>query len=78
MDVEELAARLDTIAEELADVALDRLRSATGVLGRGEEPDPAVLAEEKRLTKARRSVEKAASVLRHAPSKGRHGDDDTG
>jgi hypothetical protein len=64
MDVEELAARLDTIAEELAEIALDRLRSATGGLRRGEEPDPAVLSEEKRLTRARRSVEKAASVLR--------------
>jgi hypothetical protein len=66
MDVEELAARLDTIADELAEVALDRLRSATGGVRRGEEPDPAVLAEEKRITRARRSVEKAASVLRHA------------
>ena len=67
MDVDELATRLDTIAEELADLALDRLRSATGGLRRGEEPDPAVVAEEKRLTRARRSVEKAASVLRSGP-----------
>ena len=61
---DDIDTRLDAIAEELAELALDRLRSATGELRRGDEPDPAALSEEKRLTRARRSVEKAASVLR--------------
>ena len=64
MGAEDLAARLDAIAEEIAELALDRLRSATAELRRGDDPDPAALSEEKRLTRARRSVEKAASVLR--------------
>ncbi len=35
--------------------------------GRGATPDPAVVAEEKRLTRARRSVQKAVVVLRRSP-----------
>ena len=66
MGTEELAERLAGIAEELADLAIDRLREAAGGLGRGEEPDPAALAEERRLTRARRTVEKAAAILRDA------------
>ena len=38
-------------------------------------PDPAVVAEEKRLTRARRAVEKAVVVLRRSPSSA--GDSDT-
>jgi hypothetical protein len=57
--VDELRARLEGIAEELADLALDRLRLAAG--------DPAerdrLVAEERRLTRARRAVEKAAALL---------------
>jgi len=55
-----LAERLDAIAEELADLALASLREA---LERGETGRP---AEEKRLTQARRAVEKAAYLLRDA------------
>jgi hypothetical protein len=55
-----LAERLDAIAEELADLALASLREA---LERGETGRP---AEEKRLTQARRAVEKAAHLLRDA------------
>jgi hypothetical protein len=59
--VDELRARLEGIAEELADLALDRLRLAAG------DPDPAerdrLVAEERRLTRARRAVEKAAALL---------------
>jgi hypothetical protein len=58
-DAEEaLAERLDAIGEELADLALDHLRAA---LERGETARP---ADERRLTQARRAVEKAAHLLR--------------
>ena len=67
MGTEELAERLAGIADELADLAMERLRDATGGLRRGEEPDPAVLAEERRLTRARRAVEKAAAILHEGP-----------
>ena len=56
--VDELAARLDTIAEEIADLAIDTLRSALRAGGSGRP------ASEKQLTQARRAVEKAAHVLR--------------
>ena len=55
----DLADRLDVVAEDLADLALDRLRSAAD----SDEPTPAV-AEERRITRARRAVEKAAALLR--------------
>ena len=64
MGAEELAERLDSIAEELADLAFERLGAASAEAGRGGPPDPALLAEERRLTRARRAVEKAAAVLR--------------
>jgi hypothetical protein len=65
-DPVDVADRLAAIAEELADLALDRLRQATDSVRSGGEPDPLVTAEEKRITRARRSVEKAARLL--APS----------
>jgi hypothetical protein len=55
---EELADRLDAIAEELSDLALDVLRQAV------DRGDPARPAQEKRLSQARRAVEKAAHLLR--------------
>ena len=64
MGVEEIAERLEAIAEEIADLALDRLHAAAGDVRRGGDPDPAVIAEERRLTRARRAVQKAADVLR--------------
>jgi hypothetical protein len=64
MDVEDVADRLDAIAEELGDLVIDRLRAATSTARRGDAPDPAVAAEERRLTRARRSVEKAVVLLR--------------
>jgi len=54
----ELAGRIRSLAEELADIALDRLFDATERGG-----DPAKVAEERRLTKAARALEKAASEL---------------
>jgi hypothetical protein len=56
-DVEAVRERLEGIAEELADLALARLRAAVD----GDEPDAA--AEERRLTRARRAVEKAVAIL---------------
>ena len=64
MGADELADRLAAIAEELGDLALDRLREASGAARRGEGPDPEVLAEERRLTRARRAVDKAVALLR--------------
>jgi hypothetical protein len=56
-DLEALAERLDTIAEELADVALQRLRAAL-------EAGDVKSADERRITRARRAVEKASGLLR--------------
>lgn len=55
---EELRERLEDIGEALADLAMDALRSA---LEDGDEE--AGKARERRLTRARRSVEKAATLL---------------
>jgi hypothetical protein len=54
---EDIRSRLATIAEELADMGLARLKEAVGT-GSHE----AVLAE-RRLTRARRSVLKAVALL---------------
>ena len=62
-DLADIADRLSAIGEELADVAIDRLRTASESVRAGGDPDPAVLAEEKRITRARRSVERAARLL---------------
>jgi hypothetical protein len=56
-DVAELRERLLAIADELADLALDRLREAVA----GD--DTVSPADERRLTRARRAVEKAAALL---------------
>jgi hypothetical protein len=76
MSVEEIAERLEAIAEEIADLALDRLHAAAGDVRRGGDPDPAVIAEERRLTRARRSVQKAADVLRSGTTAPAGTDDD--
>lgn len=57
-DLDDIRGRLETIAEELADLAIEALRDA---IDAGERGRP---AEERRLTQARRSVERAASLLR--------------
>lgn len=61
--VEELRERLSAIAEELADLALERLRAAVD----DGAATPEAAAEERRLTRARRAVEKAVAVLSEAP-----------
>ena len=68
MGSDEIAERLSAIAEELADLALDRLRRAAEEVGARGQPDPSVLAEERRLTRARRAVEKAVTVLHEGTS----------
>lgn len=57
--VEDLRDRLSAIAEELADLALERLRAAVDE----GTASPGAAAEERRLTRARRAVEKAVAVL---------------
>ena len=58
----DVAARLEGLAEELTDIALDALRRASQ-----GDPDSAeagdALRVERRLVRARRAVEKAIAVL---------------
>lgn len=71
---QDIAERLETLSEELADLALDRLRAATAASGTGETPPPELVAEERRITRARRAVDKAATLLR-GPAVGSDADD---
>ena len=66
-DLDELADQLGSIAEDLADAALDRLRQNADTVRAGGEPDPELVAQEKRITRARRAVEKAANLLGGGP-----------
>ena len=66
-EFDELRARLEGIAEGLADLAIARLRESIDAGGH-ELP-----VEEKRLTRARRAVEKAAHILEE-PDDGHYGD----
>jgi DNA-binding ferritin-like protein len=56
-----LASEIDSIAERLADRSLELLRAAVA-----DPQDRASASTEKVLTRARRSLEKAASLLRTA------------
>ena len=57
-EFDDIRTRLEGIAEELADLAIVRLRESIDA-GGTELP-----VDERRLTRARRSVEKAISILR--------------
>lgn len=57
-EFDDIRARLEAIAEELADLAIVRIRESIDA-GGTELP-----VDERRLTRARRAVEKAAQVLR--------------
>jgi len=57
-EFDDIRGRLEAIAEELADLALVRLRESIDA-GGTELP-----VDERRLTRARRAVEKAIAVLR--------------
>ena len=56
-EFEEIRSRLESISEELADLAITRLRDSIDA-GGVEYP-----VDEKRLTRARRSVDKAIHLL---------------
>ena len=56
-EFDDIRQRLEVIAEELADLAILRLRESIDAGGH-ELP-----VDEKRLTRARRAVEKAANLL---------------
>ncbi|MGA0186354.1 MAG: hypothetical protein ACO3LA_07595 [Ilumatobacteraceae bacterium] len=56
-EVDAIVDQLRSISEELADIALDELKSAHAA-GLTKRPE-----REKSLTQARRAVEKAAAVL---------------
>ncbi len=55
-DVDDIRSRLESIAEEIADLALDALREAVDA---GEKKSE----RERRLTRARAAVQKAAYLL---------------
>ena len=63
-EFDEIRQRLEAIAEELADLAIVRLRESIDA-GGNELP-----VEERRLTRARRAVEKAAAILREPDDSG--------
>jgi hypothetical protein len=56
-EFEEIRSRLEVISEELADLAIVRLRESIDQGGR-ELP-----IDERRLTRARRAIEKAIAIL---------------
>ncbi|NLH68480.1 MAG: hypothetical protein GX471_20370 [Candidatus Microthrix parvicella] len=60
-EFDELRVRLEAISAELADLAIARLRDSIDA-GGTELP-----IDERRLTRARRAVEKAAGLLRDEP-----------
>lgn len=57
-EFEDIRHRLEAIGEELADLAIVRLRESIDA-GGNELP-----VDERRLTRARRAVEKAVAILR--------------
>jgi hypothetical protein len=59
-EFDEIRGRLEAIAEELADLAIIRLRESIDAGGK-ELP-----VDERRLTRARRAVEKAVAILKEA------------
>jgi hypothetical protein len=56
-----IAERLDSIVDELDEIAFDRLREASAVADGGSGPRP---EGDREITRARRAVEKAALLLR--------------
>jgi hypothetical protein len=59
-EFDDIRRRLESISEELADLAIDRLRESIDA-GGNELP-----VDERRLTRARRAVERAIGILREA------------
>jgi hypothetical protein len=63
-EFDDIRGRLETISEELSDLALVRLRES---IDAGGEELP---VDERRLHRARRAVEKAISILREPDGTG--------
>lgn len=61
-DLDDIRDRLQGLADDLADVALERLRRAAATGGDGRD--------ERVITRARRAVERAAHLLAGAESEG--------
>lgn len=61
VDLDDVRTQLRTAADALADAAMDTLRAA--MRSRDQDEITELRAKEKRLTRARRSVEKAVSLL---------------
>ena len=57
-EFDDIRQRLEAISEELADLAIERLRESIDAGGNARP------VNERRLTRARRAVEKAAGLLR--------------
>lgn len=57
-DLEEICARLDALSEDLAELAMSRLRDSIDAGGHQLPVD------EKLITRARRAIEKASGLLR--------------
>lgn len=57
-EFDDIRHRLEAISEEMADLAIDRLRESIDA-GGNELP-----VDERRLTRARRAVDKAVNLLR--------------
>lgn len=60
-DIDEVRDHLRAAADGLTDLAMDALRAAMRTRDEAERSE--VQAEEKRITRARRSVEKAISLV---------------
>jgi hypothetical protein len=63
-EFEDIRTRLEVISEELADLAIIRLRESIDA-GGAELP-----VDERRLTRARRQVERAIAILREPDDSG--------
>ncbi len=64
--IEEVLSKLQDIAEEMSDYAYEQLLAASSQMSAGEvagQSTSKLMAEEKAVTRARRSVEKAVSIL---------------
>lgn len=69
--IADLVGRLDAIADELADLAIDRLKTSLRARPRrvsdGDETgETGSTIDERTITRARRAIEKAAGLLRGA------------
>tara|TARA_B100000953_G_scaffold149552_1_gene123827 strand:- start:902 stop:1123 length:222 start_codon:yes stop_codon:yes gene_type:complete len=60
--LEDIKTRLENISEELADIGMDALREAVADETTSKRPEI-----EKRLSRARRAVDKAAAIIHGGP-----------